>query len=173
MLRKTLTILSLIGLLLSVGLWGVSSCSYWSYIPTSFRFEVTMAYGIVMLLKPEKPFKEAPTYLRIRPASIIISHSMVLVPPELLATAGIRHQRTRWRPGLRLPYVGNSTQPKGLLVHVPLWLPTLVSATLCWYLGVPLRRRRKRKKLGLCLRCGYDLRASKERCPECGTRFEK
>ncbi len=48
-----------------------------------------------------------------------------------------------------------------------------------WTLGVPLllpsslmllrhRRRARRNRAGLCVRCGYDLRASHERCPECG-----
>jgi uncharacterized paraquat-inducible protein A len=33
--------------------------------------------------------------------------------------------------------------------------------------------RRKQHDLHLCQVCGYDLRASVGRCPECGTRFDR
>lgn len=57
-------------------------------------------------------------------------------------------------------------------VIVPLWLPAALAAPLPLYaltLARTRRRRQHRARAGLCLRCGYDLRATPGRCPECGT----
>jgi hypothetical protein len=55
--------------------------------------------------------------------------------------------------------------------HIPYWFLLLVFG--CG--GLPLilrvrseRRRRRRLRENRCLACGYDLRGSSERCPECG-----
>ena len=58
----------------------------------------------------------------------------------------------------------------GWAVAMPLWPLFLLTASYpAWHYRAWLRpERRRREKLGLCLRCGYDLRASAERCPECG-----
>lgn len=60
------------------------------------------------------------------------------------------------------------------LVSLALPCPLLVAAAavlpLAWVGSAAVKRRRRnvRVKRGLCLGCGYDLRASGERCPECG-----
>jgi hypothetical protein len=57
----------------------------------------------------------------------------------------------------------------GTWLVAPYWL--LVGLTAIAPLCALMRRRRaaRRRPSGVCTTCGYDLRASKERCPECGT----
>jgi hypothetical protein len=54
---------------------------------------------------------------------------------------------------------------------VPHWfLVLLLAAMPAWWVLRWRREResRRRAERGLCLHCGYDLRATPQRCPECG-----
>jgi hypothetical protein len=52
-----------------------------------------------------------------------------------------------------------------MLVTLPPWVPCPVAAAMI--LAPTMKRRRHAP--GQCRTCGYDLRGSRERCPECGT----
>jgi hypothetical protein len=75
-------------------------------------------------------------------------------------------------PGVRFRWT-HRVDRKGLLVwtaslDASLWIPIGLLATSGGY-GLWRRARRTRRPAVRCLTCGYDLRATPERCPECGT----
>ncbi len=143
MIRKTLTIISLLGLLLSVGLWGVS---YWGFLWRSQ--DLTICLGV---------YEGAAQFSRLRFEGVDMEAGWQFW--------GTLSSRTEWLP--RAEQRNTHT-----LMILPFWVIMLMCSFVLAYAIPPLYRRRKRKKLGLCLKCGYDLRASKDRCPECGQEFE-
>jgi hypothetical protein len=54
-------------------------------------------------------------------------------------------------------------------IGIPFYALFVLTAAMPAIRVVQWRRRRARKSRGLCPACAYDLRASTDRCPECGT----
>lgn len=52
---------------------------------------------------------------------------------------------------------------------VPFWFLVMLAAGAVTAWVVPSLRRCWRRFAGCCVKCGYDLRATPSRCPECGT----
>lgn len=66
----------------------------------------------------------------------------------------------------------NSESPpmlSGWQVGVPYWAIILLTLIAPVRSGIYWHRNRRHNLEGLCPTCGYDLRASLDRCPECGT----
>ena len=149
MLRRTLTILSFIGLLLSVGLWGVSYSDVFYYLQRrqTQHYFVGLGDGACRFF-----------YVEMGPSS--------LVPG--LHWSGYTNLNTEWKPDL-------DVEAGEVRLSVPLWMPTVVFGLLLASCRPLLfHRRRKRKKLGLCVKCGYNLKGlSEPRCPECNTPFDE
>jgi hypothetical protein len=71
----------------------------------------------------------------------------------------------RFRYSIERSYLWTNSQ-----LVIPYWVPIVLTAILptIWFIRF---RRHENSAAPLCPVCGYDLRATPERCPECGQKF--
>ena len=149
MIRKTLTIVFLCGLLLSVGLWAASFLGL--RYGNRYMDIVSVRWG---------QFIWGNAHAYSGPIGVDVTEGMKW------QWVGFRGFATDWRPRIFL-----RQRPRYL--GIPLWIPAGGFAVLFAQAYLPMRRRRKRVKLGQCIECGYNLTGLPEpRCPECGQPFE-
>jgi hypothetical protein len=112
------------------------------------------------------------------PYPIPLKSVQIVQRPRLTPGWAMRESRVEWeRAGFAytvglVVYHDLTANIYSHRVLVPAW----AIVGMCVLLAAPSALRfarlwvgRKRRRLGRCSSCGYDLRASPERCPECGT----
>jgi hypothetical protein len=92
-------------------------------------------------------------------------------PLDGLSHRQFQNQKPAMRLGILEPIHDHDDYPPGPMRNlgfmVPWLLVVLAGCPLPFWWGLGRRNERRRLK-GHCLNCGYDLRATPDRCPECG-----
>jgi hypothetical protein len=163
MKRRLLNVLTVLSLLLCVAVAVLWVRSGWVsdavlYGNGAGEYGVQSLRGVVVVAVTNRP--HAPRTLRVDRFGALPPQS---VPNRL--GFGYRVQDVPLPPSSALdpPPVVHQR-----MLVVPLWFVVAVLGCLPACRFYVAYRRQRIRKLGLCARCGYDLRATPERCPECG-----
>ena len=146
-MRKTLTSLSLIGMMLMATAWFTS---YWGphWSSSDWRTHILTEKGIFIFSRTDVPVTDREMSWR----------TWAQMPGYL----NFDRVTSCW-----LPHIGRGRSSRW--AYLPMWIPFLAFSILPTYSFIALRRARERLATRLCVGCGYDLRESPERCPECGS----
>ena len=167
MKRRVFNVLAGVSLVLCVATTGMWVRTYWredQFQTASHRYDFDTTPGRVWLNYSNPPYWGGIGY-RVRPVRNDRFgqqfHGFFRIMPapsgRSYAVCGFVYL-TYLQPGppwaCRFKYVG-----------VPFWFITLLAGTIpfAWF-----QNRFTRKLPGQCVVCGYDLRATPDRCPECG-----
>jgi hypothetical protein len=184
MIRRLFTVLSALSLLLCVAvvvLW-VRSYSGSDYVsrgkllssdPEAVRsraHEVRFTRGVICLEASETTYYPHGHPVPAAPADPVAHWGYGRLGPGHLRSGDLP-ENSPWGLGFSV-YEGASgasfydEHTSGL--SFPAWLPAAAFAAppLLW--AARRIKGRRRRRTGLCLECGYDLRATPGRCPECG-----
>jgi hypothetical protein len=128
---------------------------------------IASSEGTISLARSERTIEREET-------AWLIEHGVLRVPgfhfqSVPFATDGARHH---WPPAWFAWHQSRREKPhpwEAKNIRVPYWSLALILGVAPTARVANIVRSRRCRRRGLCHVCGYDLRASPERCPECGT----
>jgi hypothetical protein len=94
------------------------------------------------------------------------AYEVFVIAPPAQGQAGFfwQNQTVRWSQ----PFTPKPVQSRQTTLILPMWFILVLLALSPLLLLRHLYSKQKLARLGLCPSCGYDLRATPHRCPECG-----
>ena len=130
-----------------------------------FRYRnVTREQWVYDFFERRRPWRESYHHARPPSPAVHIGGGSALRQWGVL---GFRFLTYRIEPGDYTEGAWAAVLPRWFLVLITAWLPG------AWFVKSAKRmrdRRRQRQRLrGRCIACGYHVRASRKRCPECGS----
>jgi hypothetical protein len=164
-----LTLISLMVCLAIVGLWlrshAIQDSFNWEFTTSAALYNVELISGEgdqVLKLHREVYIQDQREFLASFHRNNQRGFFYLVYPYPMSAAMGGR------RFFLRCRQIGNHTV---IVAGIPIWTIALFTGILPLIQGSLYVRRRIRRanRLAACVSCGYDLRATPKRCPECGT----
>ena len=168
--RRLLNLVTALSLLLCVGVavpWGVS-------VGMALASQPRVTQGWLWVSR--EPLGEGAVRVRmwnltVDPRTLDFTRIELNTTPDQADAIGAGFRTTDWRPYPQRGIGFGRPGSNGVTVRLPPWAVVVATGTLPAVRYARHRRRRAarfRKARGLCPACGYDLRASPDRCPECG-----
>jgi hypothetical protein len=168
--RRTFNLVGLLCFLpfaAAVALWILSDTSPYIISRTSSDYRFYVSHRRTLVISWERGCVRV-NYTRFDPADRLLPADEHLTVSWWHGPSAYSSDGPRWWDAGTRTNSGSGEAIYEVWLSARIW-PIVVLATVLPGLWIIRRQRARRHRPGFCERCGYDLRATPGRCPECGT----